>query len=446
MPGGIHFPGLRGGCVRERAKMARRMCVAFAGEFVLAVGRFAAGRDSVMPPLRFLHAAGLDPDAVIAAPPAGLADLFASAPMAAVTQLVSRAIELEVDFLLVTPAVPAEGLPDGPSVAAEAALRKEFDRLLEHEITVFLAVGSQSSGWQRLAGRGSNVVLLTPEMSTPVSDRQGRPAGTLRCVSRLAQGGAERGPQEDGRLNVTVAPQLSFEELPDSPVSAYDYIGLGIGPRATEPFFSGLAHAPGLLQATDRSGTGPHGATLVGIDENEKIRTEFVPTARVRFESLPIQAAANDVIEDLALKMAERFEGLKPEPGEAAWVVSWEIEAAGSLCGALSSAAGRGDLVSLLPERVGDVSVAHEVVLRPHVLWTALEDPFAAEYAAALKEMEPALARAESRLSFIGLAEDALHRDRLARLLAAADGAAVLGGARRLGLLVTAAADGMDED
>ena len=74
-----------------------------------------------MPPLRFLSAAGLDPDAVLPEVPAALRDLADAAPLAAVERLVAQAIDQEVDFLLVTPAIPRDGWPDGPSLRAEAS-------------------------------------------------------------------------------------------------------------------------------------------------------------------------------------------------------------------------------------------------------------------------------------------------------------------------------------
>lgn len=393
-----------------------------------------------MPPLRFLHAAGLDPDAILPTPPAGQADLFASAQIAAVRRLVTQAIELEVGFVLVTPASEA-----GPSLPSEAALRSEFDRLLERGITVFLAVGSRDSGWERIANRGSNVVLLPPGSFAPVSDEEGRPAATLHCLERptLTERRTPAGPEDS--LELAVAPRLAATDLADVAAVAHDYVALGRGPRTAVSLAGGFGHAPGPLQAREATESGPHGATLVVLEPGGETRVEFIPTAPVRFESLKVAAKPSDVIEDLAMRMAERLGMLKPEAGEAAWVVRWQVEAADSLDEMLSTPSGRSDLVGLLPEKLGDVSIVHQVLPRPELAHLVPGDSFTTAFAVALQEYAASLTDATRRLALVGVAEGAAHRDRLARLLASVDATLVIGNARRLGLALAAAADGSDD-
>jgi hypothetical protein len=391
-----------------------------------------------MPPLRFLHAAGLDPDAVLPSPPAGLADIFASAPIAAVRRLVTRAVELEVDFLLLT-----SGGSQSPS--AENALRREFDRLIEHGITVFFTVGSRDSGWERLVGRGSNVVLLAPGSFAPVSDRDGRPVGILRCVDRpiIAEHPAPPGPEDS--LELAVAPRLSAVDIADVVAIRHDYLALGRGSRNTLSLSGGFAHAAGPIQAIEASETGPQGATLVTVEADGKVRTEFISTAAIRFERQEVAAERRDVVEDVAIRMAERLSGMRVEPGEAAWVVCWQVSGVGQLGEVLSEPSGRSDLVGLLPDKIGDVSIAHQIVLQSASLRAVTHGGFAAEFENALQECEASLGSAAASLALVGIAQDAPHRDRLGRLLAAADTTRVIGIARRLGLAVAAAANGSDD-
>jgi hypothetical protein len=201
----------------------------------------------------------------------------------------------------------------------------------------------------------------------------------------------------------------------------------------------------------------------VTIEPTGEVRTEFVPAAAVRFESFAVSAEPGDVIEDLALRMTEHFDALRPEPGEAAWLVRWTVEAEGSLEDTLRTPSGRSDLLGLLSEKVGDVVVVHELPQpvrevapparvsaprpQPQPLRAAPEDDtYASRFAAALREHESSLSDAGRRLALVGVPADAAHHDRLAHLLASVDTTAVLDGARRHGLLVTAAADGSDED
>jgi hypothetical protein len=394
-----------------------------------------------MPPIRFLHAAGLDPDAPLAAPSPALADLFASAQIAAVERLVTQAIERDVDFLLVTPAPPADGLPDGLSLKAEAALRGQFDRLLDHDVAVFLAVGSRTTGWERLAGRDTNVVLLTPGSFTAISDRDGRPAAILRCVDRPTPAERSIAPAPGDSLELAVAPRTAPRDLAGSTLLRCDYLALGAGPRESLALGSTTTHSPGPLAPHGPEDAGPHGATLVTIADDGHVRSEFVPASPVRYEAIAIDAEPHDGPEDLALRMTDRLAGRTPEPGEQAWVVRWAAEVAGPLADSLAADSGRADLLGLLPEEVAGVPVFHELSVSPHKFWPALDDPFAAEFAAALNEQEPALCDPSARSALLALPADAPHRDRLARLLATADAAGVVNEARRLGRLVSAAAN-----
>jgi hypothetical protein len=392
-----------------------------------------------MPPIRFLHAAGLDPDAVLPEAPSALASVFEAAPLHAVQQLVEAAIQQDVDFLLITPAV-TDGPIAGPSLRSEAALREQFARLAEKRMPIFLAVGSRSSGWEQLGERGSNVVVLPPGGVAPIGHREASAVAILRCVERPVICGSTALPaRADEAIELAVAPQLAIAGLDPSKALRHDYLGLGAGPRGTVQFPSGIANCPGPLQATTFSQTGGHGATLVTIDDDGTSQTEWISTAAVRFEKISIPAESDDGLDDVALRMAEALTHRQPAPSEQAWVIGWTVEAARGLLERLDNDTGRTDLLGLLPETLGEVPVVHEVTVVPHPLWPALDDPFAAEFAAALKECEDDLSSFSPQL--LGLPEDLPYHDRLVALLHETDHRTVMDRARRYGLGVTAAAN-----
>ncbi|MBA3313972.1 MAG: hypothetical protein M3552_11960 [Planctomycetota bacterium] len=390
-----------------------------------------------MPTFHLLHAAGFDPDAVLPQPPARLRGLFASASLAAVEQLVTRAIELEVDAVVVMPVPAIDGLSRGPSLHAEAALREQFERLADLDVAAFVVVGQHSEGWQRLAGGGSNVVVLSPGDVASVPDHEGRTRATFRCVDALAAPERSLPIASHDAVEIVLAPSLSAASVENPSSLRHRYLALGVGDKATVSLGGGIAHAPGAMQSLGKS-CGPHGATLVSIDGAGKPRTEFVSTSVLRFEAITVEAEPTDALDDLALRMTEQLETRRAEPGEQAWLVRWTVEASEPLFTSLNDPLGRNELVSLLPEAIGEVPIVHEVRIVPHSIWPALNDAFAAEFEAALQEQAKSLT--DEPFSLLALPDAAPHRRRLAKLVGGGDATAVLGDARRFGLRVISAA------
>ena len=133
-----------------------------------------------MPPIRFLHAAGLDPEAHLPRPRSAGGAQYDAAPLAAIERLVSRAIELQVDFLLVTPAIDPSGDTVELGFRTALAVRKELSRLVAHAIPVYLAVRSRKSAWSALADRETTVSIVAAGEAATINDSTGRATATLR--------------------------------------------------------------------------------------------------------------------------------------------------------------------------------------------------------------------------------------------------------------------------
>jgi len=387
-----------------------------------------------MPTFRLLHAAGWDADAVLLDPPPELADIFETASFAALDVLIDRAIELEVDALVLMPAARADGLSLGPSHRAELHLRESCARLTELDIAVILAVGANAKGWKRLAGGDANITVLTPGDIATLPERDGEPVSRLRCIDRVL---ADELAASKGDREILLAPSLSTQSFETGTASGSRYVALGSGERGTVTLRGGVAHCPGALQSCGKA-DGPHGATLVTFDSAGHTRTESVVSAVLRFESIAVEAEPTDSLEDVALRLTERFDELRPEPSELGWLIRWTVETADPLFAALNDPRGRADLISLLPERKGEIVCAHRVRVVPHAIWSALDDPFSAEFEAALQEQISGVRKERSPL--LPLPDAMPHRKRLARLVSGCDLPAVLGDARRFGVRVTLAA------
>lgn len=395
-----------------------------------------------MPPIRFLHAAGIDPDAVLPRLPTSSDDIVDAAPSTAIERLIDRAIDLQVDFLILSPALQAAMTP--PGFRSILALRRELARLTPHAIPVFLAVGTADSGWTQLVDRDSSITLLPAGQSAPLTDRDGRPFGRICCVAATGNGGTTTALPACDDDAVLVAPSLSIDDLDDrfhdrAPRSVR-YFACGSGPRRSMPLESGLAHSPGTLQALSPADCGPHGATLITLDEDRSVQTELVPVASVRYESLAVRARPAESLDDLALRMSERLAEQRSEVGEQLWNVRWTIEAGGELFEALFDPVQRSMLNGVLPESTGDAQIVHRLVVVPHPFWPAVDDPFAAEFAAALVDQETELNDLAARQSLLNLPENFAHRQRFELLLAETDVASAIAQARRLGLRVVTAA------
>lgn len=96
------------------------------------------------------------------------------------------------------------------------------------------------------------------------------------------------------------------------------------------------AHYPGTPQGRRPGETGPRGATLVHVDESQRVRTNFVATDAVRYlsERLALDPAAG--LEHLREALHQRIGDLLSDPFGPDCLVDWRIAAAGPLAAELA--------------------------------------------------------------------------------------------------------------
>jgi hypothetical protein len=97
----------------------------------------------------------------------------------------------------------------------------------------------------------------------------------------------------------------------------------GGGERRTVARRRGVAHDPGPLQGRGPQHAGPHGCTLVSVEQDGTLRSDFLPAASVRWERYVVEVPAPFDRNELLARCRAELEGLRPEACEQAWIFHW---------------------------------------------------------------------------------------------------------------------------
>jgi exonuclease SbcD len=343
--------------------------------------------------LQFVHAANLYLDRQLAGTgpvPASLRETIEDATLGAFEQVISTCIENQVDFLLLTGNSFDEA---EKSVRARVALRDGFGRLAEENIRVFVTPGriDPRDAWRAIPRLPDNVTLLLHRSEEPVAVI--RNAKVIATITRLQTDTTENNdrtthhasqhyPHAEGARNTpfvigitipeseTTHPEFSqFEsgylesdrdgEQDDQRKAnvsdrissllknnAVDYLAIGHGSlRETIEGESGIAHHPGRTQGWNPQHAGPHGCSLVTVDVNAKIQTDFIDTSRVCWEQLSIEISEDTDREQLMEEMLELADEFQREATNKILIRQWLIRGSGALFHSLCDAEFRDQLI-----------------------------------------------------------------------------------------------------
>jgi DNA repair protein SbcD/Mre11 len=321
-------------------------------------------------PLRFLHAADARLDQAIGETSTlspRLASLVQDATRAAFDRLIALALKHEVDFVLLAGNTFVEA---DRSLAARLALWDAFERLDESGIRALILPGplDPADAWRRIPDLPENVTLLESgprgivavrrddkviarvgaELVMPARKKPRTLRDELRSASQRAvpfkiaaifsAGDAEdaatlRDWCPDGQPEspaIESGPGASRQ--PSEPLApadagrrvAVDYVALGGGAeRRTIARRRGVAHDPGPLQGRGPEHAGPHGCTLVSVEQDGTLRNDFLPAASVRWERYVVEVPAPFDRNELLARCRRELEGLRPETCEHAWIFHW---------------------------------------------------------------------------------------------------------------------------
>lgn len=317
-------------------------------------------------PLRFIHTSDWHlerPLSGVADVPDALRAVFLDAPYRAAERVIDAALVEKVDFVLLAGDVIDVELA-GP--CGVAFLLRQFERLREWRIQVYWAGGrtDHPSRWPAAIALPDNVRRLSarrPEEAVYVREQTplARIAGLSRHRSRKVRA-EDFWPDADGLPSIALA--HGPVERTALTARAMSYWALG-GKHTPATLFDSphVAHYCGSPQGRRPSETGPHGCTLVEIDEAARVGTRFIPTEVVHWRQQRMTIDPTTTRESLERSLIERAQsfvaGAEPATRAAAttgaWLVSWTIAGHGPLVGALRHGPLAAELLAELRRQFG---------------------------------------------------------------------------------------------
>jgi DNA repair protein SbcD/Mre11 len=309
-------------------------------------------------PFRFLHAADLHLDGSCqsaAEVPQHLIDLMVDAPLQAAAKVFDTAIEQRVDFILLS------GDVVDPHRAAPRELLflvQQFQRLGERNIPVYWSGGVTDSTdqWPTYVNWPGNVHRFP---RGHIQRYRHEIAGTAVC-------------EIIGSSHAESQPSRPYEFAPNSPdlfsvavahahwnAGALGEIGVNYwalgGPhnRSTPLESNCVAHFAGSPQGRCSSETGPHGCTVVSVDEQLQVRLTPVTCDVLRWLTPQVSLPATANAGELEQLLRDRTDQLAADSIGVPLLVSWQVACQGALRFALRHGSLGAELTSKLQQKFG---------------------------------------------------------------------------------------------
>jgi hypothetical protein len=118
----------------------------------------------------------------------------------------------------------------------------------------------------------------------------------------------------------------------------------------------GIAHYCGTPQGRGPTETGPHGCTVVTVDESGRAKTRFVTTDAARWSEQALEVTASTRSEQLHERMVERLEKLQAQQPGIDQFVRWTIRGTGPLVNRLRPGGLADELLVDLRRKFGERS------------------------------------------------------------------------------------------
>lgn len=288
------------------------------------------------PPLRFVHASDFHlerPLGGVAEVPPDRRELFLEAPFLATSQVFETALAEGADALLLS------GDLLDPELAGPRAvvfLRDHFQRLADHGIPVYWACGEVDAvdTWPACAKLPENVhIFPVGHVADFELLRDGKPVARIQGISRT-QGVTpdDSGFFCDATGLFTVGVAHGTAASPGTEGDRVDYMALGgQHHRQTVDQSPGIAHYCGSPQGRDPSEPGPHGCTLVLVDDAGHIKTNFVATDAIRWITEVVDITAGTDEDALMSQIEDRIAKLKTKHHGSELLITWQITGCGSV-------------------------------------------------------------------------------------------------------------------
>jgi DNA repair exonuclease SbcCD nuclease subunit len=348
-------------------------------------------------PFRFLHAADLhldQPISGLAEVPEQLLDTLIECPLLAAARVFDAALNHDVDFVVL-----AGGVLDYSRCAPHELvfLADQFQRLADHNIVVYWAENSARSTSECEASNQWPSNVRRFESGTNEAIRHEIDGEGVYEVVALTDLG--RLPKSERDLFKVVMGQRSAVPA-DFEAYGINYWALsGLHDRSTPINLAHcVAHYPGTPQGRHLGAAGPHGCTLVTVDEQGHSQLGSIACDVVRWHHPKLEMESDATRADLERLLLRRTtEILEASPGITS-LVSWTVRCAGPLFAELRRGKLANELLTALRAEFGQ---------RTSPAWTI-------DISAELPERLPVGWRNEESLrgDFIRLVEDAMSASR----------------------------------
>ena len=337
-------------------------------------------------PFRFVHAA----DFHLEMPPLGmtevpehLGELFLESAYLAAERVFETVISEEADFLVLSGDILRcrHTGPRGPLFLVE-----QFERLAERGIDVYWASGrvDPHDAWPPSIRLPENVHLFPQNREGRgraeefVHSRDGTPMVRLIGAGRARKGrirAADFDPRQPGLFAIAVthgrAEPAAFE------TARVDYWALGgRHQQLTVSHSNPMVHYAGTPQGRQPEETGPHGCTLVQVDESSRILASQIPTDVLRWQSQEVEIDDTTTPEQLETMLQESARSLIETTPGTDQLISWTITGWGPLLTRLRSGPVAGQYLEKIRKFFGagtpatwSVSLSAKMTARPPRQW-----------------------------------------------------------------------------
>jgi DNA repair exonuclease SbcCD nuclease subunit len=286
--------------------------------------------------LRLVHGSDLHlerPLHGLAEIPDHLRERLIEAPYHAAEQIFETALAEDVDAVLLAGDVLDVDRAGPPAIVL---LLEQFARLGDRGIQVYWAGGAVDvpDNWPRSVVLPDNVhVFPIGHVQTLDLVRANETIARVQGVSCRVDGQIEAsGFHRDVHGLFTIGVAYGTDDSPGHEGDRVHYMALGGRHQfQTVDEEPGVAHYCGTPQGRGPTETGPHGCTLVHVDDTGRARPQFVATDSIRWTEQTLEVTATTKQEQLYERLVDRMEKLLAKHPGIDLLVRWKIQGTGPL-------------------------------------------------------------------------------------------------------------------
>lgn len=310
------------------------------------------------PNLRLLHASDLhleQPLYGLAHAPDHVRELLIDAPFHAAEQVFETALTEGVDAVLLAGDVLNVDRAGPPAIML---LLEQFARLGDRGIPIYWAggVADLPDHWPRSVMLPENVHLFpVGRVESLELVRDGETIARVQGTSCRENGEVDsRGFHRDAHGLFTIGVAHGTSDATGREGDRVHYMALGGRHKfQTVDEQPGVAHYCGTPQGRGPHETGPHGCTLVHVDDTGRARPQFVATDSVRWTEQTLEVTASTKEEQLSERLVDRLEKLTAKHPGVNLLVRWKIEGTGPLVNRLRPGGLADELLTDLRRKFG---------------------------------------------------------------------------------------------